>query len=215
MNKEEKKITYKFSLLGDSKVGKTTIFKKILTGKFSFKNLSTVGIETRVLSYEDLEISINGQIVKKSFDIKLFDTAGQEKFRAITKNYINDSDGIILIYDITNRESFINIKTWLDNIIDILSDWRKSSSYFILLLGNKLDLAKGDINLRKVDIEEGEKLSKDFNIFWGGECSAKDFTEQQFKDLLGDFIKKIYPNIKKEDNKSQKIKKDKKKKKFC
>ena len=221
---EEKKIVYKFALLGDSKVGKTTIFKKIFTNKFSEFNLSSIGVDIRTLNYEDLEISINGQTVKKSFDIKLFDTAGQERFRSVTTNYIKGSDGIILIYDITNKESFNNVKNWLKSITEVLSDW-KSSSYFILLLGNKLDLTLEDKNLeddkkkRQVNIEEGENLCKDSGIFWGGECSAKDFTEEQFKELFGNFVIKIFQNIKKEDIQRVSINKNdhknKKKKKFC
>ena len=175
-------------------VGKTTIFKKLTTGNFQSKTLSTVGVDKRTIKYENIEVNIDGRPVNKSFDISLFDTAGQEKFRAITKNYINGSDGIILIYDITRRQSFENIEMWLESITDCLEDY-KNSDYLIMLLGNKLDLIKEDENRREITTEEGEKKSKDCGLYWGGECSAKDFSESDFKDLFANLVKKIYEKV--------------------
>ena len=194
MTDEKNNIEFKFSFLGDSMVGKTTIFKKLTTGNFQSKTLSTVGVDKRTIKYENIEVNIDGKPVNKSFDISLFDTAGQEKFRAITKNYINGSDGIILIYDITRRKSFDNIEMWLESITDCLEDW-KNSNYLIMLLGNKLDLVKEDENKREISVEEGEKKSKDNGLYWGGECSAKDFSESDFKELFANLVKKIYSKV--------------------
>ena len=194
MTDEKNNIEFKFSLLGDSMVGKTTIFKKLTTGNFQSKTLSTVGVDKRTIKYENIEVNIDGKPVNKSFDISLFDTAGQEKFRAITKNYINGSDGIILIYDITRRQSFENIEMWLESITDCLEDY-KNSDYLIMLLGNKLDLVKEDENKREISVEEGEKKSKERGLYWGGECSAKDFSESDFKALFANLVKKIYEKV--------------------
>ena len=187
-------IEFKFSFLGDSMVGKTTIFKKLTTGNFQSKTLSTVGVDKRTIKYENIEVNIDGKPVNKSFDISLFDTAGQEKFRAITKNYINGSDGIILIYDITRRKSFDNIEMWLESITDCLEDY-KNSNYLIMLLGNKLDLVKEEENKREISTEEGKKKSKERGLYWGGECSAKDFSESDFKALFANLVKKIYEKV--------------------
>lgn len=187
-------IEFKFSFLGDSMVGKTTIFKKITSGNFQTKTLSTVGVDKRTIKYENIEVNIDGKQVNKSFDISLFDTAGQEKFRAITKNYIKGSDGIILIYDITRRKSFENIKMWLESITDCLED-SNNSDYIIMLLGNKLDLVKEDENKREISTEEAEKKSNECGLYWGGECSAKDFTESDFKELFVNLVKKIYAKV--------------------
>ena len=98
-------IEYKFALLGDSSVGKTSIFRKISTGNFSEQNIATIGTDKRTINYTGLEVEMNGQKVNKSFEISLFDTAGQERYRALTKNYINGADGVILVYDITEKKN--------------------------------------------------------------------------------------------------------------
>jgi small GTP-binding protein len=228
MEKEEdgeKRIEYKICLLGDSTVGKTAIFRKISFGDFS-KTILTVGVDRRTIKYTDVEVNIEGHTEKKSFDISLFDTAGQERFRSITKNYIKGSDGIILVYDICKKSTFDNIDNWLKSIQDILSQWKDLESYYlIMLIGNKLDKAEESPEERKVTAEEGQKKAEQFDIFWGGECSAKAFTEKQLKDVFANLIIDLY---KKKGNKSSTIQdnllekteskkneKKKRKKKFC
>ena len=189
------KITeYKFALIGDSSVGKTSIFRKISTGNFNEENISTIGTDKRTINYTEIEVNVKGQKEKKSFEISLFDTAGQERFRSITKNYIKGSDGIILIYDITNKETFDHVEGWLENIKEILSDW-KASNYSIMLLGNKLDLVNSGEAKRKVEIDEGQNKCNNSGILWGGECSAKDFTVEQFSDLFKDLTINIFNKI--------------------
>ena len=209
---------YKFALIGDSSVGKTSIFRKISTGNFNEENIATIGTDKRTINYTDIEVNIKGQKEKKSFEISLFDTAGQERFRSITKNYIKGSDGIILIYDITNKETFDHVEGWLDNIKEILSDW-KASNYSIMLLGNKLDLVNSGEAKRKVEIDEGQKKCNNSGIIWGGECSAKDFTVEQFSDLFKDLTINIFNKIGEKQvvkQHSKKIGKYKKKNKgFC
>lgn len=210
-------LSYKMTLLGDSGVGKTSLFKKLFTGKFDPRIISTIGVDKR-----SLNISINTDEGEKDVDISLFDTAGQERFRSITKNYIKGADGVILIYDITNRQSFEHVQNWLDNIIEILSDW-KTQNYLIVLIGNKLDLVKDDDNLndeekkRKVTTEEGENKCKDSGIQWGGECSAMEFTLEQMKDLFGKFVIQIFSKVgvKETQQHVEKIQTHKKKKRKC
>ena len=113
------KIEYKLILLGNSAVGKTSLFKKITTGEFYEKNISTIGMDRRTIQL-DLEVKEKGVPITKSFDIALVDTAGQERFKSITKTYYKESDGILLIYDVTNRESFEQLKIWIDSIYDSL-----------------------------------------------------------------------------------------------
>ena len=186
-------IKYNFAFLGDSGVGKTSIFRKMSTNNFSENTIMTIGTDKRTFDYTDIDVEIGGNKVKKSFEISLFDTAGQERYRSLTKNYINGADGIILIYDITKRKTFEHIETWLKSIIDIFSDW-KNSNYLIILLGNKFDLI-GQKEEREVEIKEGKNLCDNKGIIWGGECSAKEFTDEQFKDLFKDFTLKVYSKI--------------------
>ena len=184
-------IKYKFALFGDTQVGKTAIFHKISTGIFLDNNLSTQGTDKEVINYTDLEIDINGNKIKKSFKITLFDTAGQERYRSITNSYIKNTDGVILIYDITNKLSFEHVEEWLSSIKNNLSDWRKSD-YLIMILGNKLDLAS---KVREVNFEEVKNKYENSGIILGGEYSAKDFSDIQLLDIFKNFTIRLFKKI--------------------
>ena len=178
-------------MLEDSAVGKSTIFKKMAFGTFFESTVSTLGWDRKAFYYENIEIEKNEKKEIKSFQISFYDTADQERFRSMTKNHFKGSDGIILIYDITNRKSLEHVEELLKSILEILSDWKKSG-YLIMLLGNKLDLAKKKESekdeIREVETEDSIKKCENLNIYCGGECSAKDFTDSELKDLFKDFI---------------------------
>ena len=220
--KKDDQIEYKFALLGDTKVGKTAFVKKLIGGEFGF-SVSTIGVDKKSLNLDDIEVNFNNKLEKKSFHISLYDTAGQERFRSITKSYINKTDGIILMYDITNRESFDHIENWLESISDILSDW-KNEKYLIILLGNKTDLAENDENLpknekkRKVTYEEGKQKSEENELFWLGEISVKDIPYEELKKKFNNMVAKTFEKVGvKLGKKNTEIKKQGKKKKkgFC
>ena len=138
---------------------------------------------TTLLSVEGNDLEI---------EVQLWDTAGQERFRSITTSYYKSSQGLLLMYDITKRETFDNIENWLQNIKDSIGAEEK---YLIVLIGNKVDLANADPDSRTVTNEEAENLCKQNNIFWGGECSAKDFTEEQLKDIFTNYTQEIYKKV--------------------
>jgi small GTP-binding protein len=217
----DEQIAYKFALLGDAQVGKTAFFKKLLGGGFSF-SVSTIGIDKKTLDLNDIEVNFNNKIEKKSFHISLYDTAGQERFRSITKSYMNKTDGIILMYDVTNRDSFDHIESWLESISEILSDW-KNEKYLISLLGNKTDLTTNDENLddkdkkRKVTYEEGKQKAEEKEVFWLGEISVKDIPFEELKKLFNNIVVKTFDKVGvKLLKKNTEIKPVKKKKKgFC
>ena len=181
-------IEYKFILLGDSSVGKSSIFKRLLGNSFSKNQISTLGTVKAILNFDDLEINKN---TRQNFKIVLFDTAGQERYRAITKSYFRDSQGIVLIYSIVDEESFKHIEAWLDSIKDSLSDWKRSG-YIVMFLGNKIDIAEENKEQRMILKEEAEKICSEQGIYWGGECSAKTFDENKFKEIFEKFMKQIY-----------------------
>ena len=104
------------------------------------KNIPTIGIDMKTIN-QKLEVNKKGKIQEREFIIKLYDTGGQEKYSAITKSYYKGSDGILLIYDITNRSSFDSIQMWIDTIKSNFKD----TKYSIILIGNKLDLIEEDI----------------------------------------------------------------------
>jgi len=200
MKEKKEIIIYKFILLGDSQVGKTAIFNKLSKDQFSESGISTHGEASTPIKFNDLDVDINGIKEKKSFNIILSDTAGQERYRSITTNYIKHANGIILIYDITNRNTFDHVDEWLDSIQENLSDWEKSD-YLIMLIGNKLDLVNEDENERKVNIEEVNNKYENRGIMLGGECSAKDFSKSQIEDLFKNFTINLYNKIGNKNNK--------------
>ena len=197
-----KPVEYKFVLLGDSSVGKSAIFSRLSGRNFSDFSSPTIGTDKIVLNFDDVEITTNE---KKNFQITLFDTAGQERYRSITKTYFKDSQGIILIYSIINAVSFEHVQVWLESIKESLSDWKRSG-YIVMLLGNKLDIAEENEEKREVSYDEAEKLCTEQGIYWGGECSAKTFDFDKIKEIFEQLTKEVYLKLKEDDDSNQKQK---------
>ena len=209
-------INYKIILIGNSGVGKKCFFRKISTGEYSEKNISTIGIEKKTLDL-DIDIDNNGKTEKKKFNISLFDTAGQEKFRAVTLNYYKGSDGIFLLYDITDKESFEHVKSWIDSISDSLGK-NKDEKYVIILIGNKLDLIEEGIEERQVNEDEAKKICEEYDMIWGGERSIKSIEYVQLIALCEEYVKEIYKVVGENSHSKQRLEKGmrhKKQKRGC
>ena len=159
---------YKVLLLGDSTVGKTCFLMRYTDNTFQDIHMSTIGLDYRLKT-----MTLNSG---KQVKVQIWDTAGQDRFRAITKNYYKGAHGIILIYDVTNQLTFENVTNWINQIKEEASD-----KVTIFLVGNKIDDEKN----RKVNTEEGEKLAQDFKLKFY-ETSAKIGTnvEATFKSLV-------------------------------
>ena len=198
-------INYKIILIGNSGVGKTSFFRKISTGEFSEKNISTIGIEKKTLNL-DMNVNKDGKTEKKKFTISLFDTAGQEKFRAVTLNYYKGSDGIFLLYDISDKTSFEHVKTWIDSIRESLGK-NKDAKYVIILIGNKLDIIEEDIEKREVNEDEAKKLCEEYNMKWGGEQSIKSISYEKLIELNEGYVEEIYKVVGENSCASQKMEK--------
>ncbi|XP_042253783.1 ras-related protein Rab-26 isoform X2 [Thunnus albacares] len=140
-------IAFKVMLVGDSGVGKTCLLVRFKDGAFlagSF--ISTVGIDFR-----NKVMSIDAVKVK----LQIWDTAGQERFRSVTHAYYRDAHALLLLYDVTNKTSFDNIRAWLAEIHEYAQQ-----DVVVMLLGNKADSTHD----RAVKREEGEKLAKEFGV---------------------------------------------------
>ncbi|CAH8608636.1 unnamed protein product [Schistosoma intercalatum] len=145
-------------LIGDSCVGKTSLLIRFKDGIFiKGSYISTVGID-----YKTKTVKANDQLVR----LQIWDTAGQEKFRSLTKSYYRDTNAVLLVYDICKMDSFSNIKSWMSEInANIQSN---NNNILIILVGNKLDEEKN----RMVTKKEGERLAQQTDaLFW--ETSAK------------------------------------------
>ena len=209
-------IDYNVILIGNSAVGKTSLFKKIMTGNFSEKNISTIGMDRKTIPI-DAEVDDKGKKVTKNFNISLIDTAGEERFKSITKTYFKGADCILLIYDVTNRESYDNVSMWIDSIHESIGN-HETSKYIIILIGNKIDLIGVDGRTRAVEESEAIAKCQENKLNWGGECSAKTFSDDDLKNLIKGYINKIYEKIGSKASNHQVTKqlaKNKPKKKFC
>ena len=185
--------------LGNTTVGKTAYLIRNTENKFK-PSLSTVGIDTRKKRIE-LE---NG----KKVNVKFYDTSGQERYHSLSANFIKNADGIVLMYDITNRESFDTISRWWNNILE-----HKEKDFPVILVGNKCDLK----DERKVQKEEGEKIAKEYNVKFY-EASNKDGinVEESFRELINIILSRMPDHIKKiKTTKKNQLSKEKLKKRSC
>ena len=167
----KKEIKYKILVLGDQAVGKTCFLLKYTNDSFNEMNLSTVGVEV----YPKEVTLENGKKVLA----QIWDTAGQERFRSICKNYYKGAQGIILMFEVINKESFKNVKSWLDLLKNEVSE-----KVSIILVGNKIDLE----NKREVSKEEGEEMAKKYGLSYF-ETSAK--TGENIQNCCYFLIKKV------------------------
>ena len=153
---DDQKHVFKVLLLGDSTVGKTCFLMRFTENTFQEIHMSTIGLDYRFkkMTLENQEVAT----------VQIWDTAGQDRFRAITKNYYKGAHGILLIYDVTNQKSFDNVKNWVGQIRE-----NASEKAIIYIVGNKVD----DTAHRVVSKEQGEETAKEFNLKFY-EASAKE-----------------------------------------
>jgi small GTP-binding protein len=139
------KIKYKIMLLGNMAVGKSSIMYRFTDDNFNVNIMGTAGLEIKkkLIKLHDTDISLN-----------IYDFAGQDRFRKITKSHYKDSNGIILIYDVTDRKAFESVSEWINQI-----KINTYSSIEIILVGNKIDM----IN-RIVTEDEGKALANKYNV---------------------------------------------------
>ena len=161
----------KILIVGDSTVGKTNFIKKYVENKFNESYFASTGIDLITTS-----IKIEG----KSFKIQIWDTAGQEKYRAMTKNLFLKTQGIVIIFDISNETSFINLKSWMNDIKE-----ECSADIPMILVGNKLDLE----DKRVIDKERAMEFAKNEKLEYI-ETSSK--TGENINKALSLIIEKIY-----------------------
>ena len=159
---------YKLIFLGDQNVGKSCILNRFMNDTFTEEYQATIGLDFQ---------SKNVQIDNQDIHLLLYDTAGQEKFRSLIPMYTRDSNIILLVYEINNKDSFIHLPDWLND----LSNVNKEDVIFALV-GNKIDLEEK----REVSTEEGKSYAEQ-NGFIFHEVSAKTgdgFSDLFYKDLF-------------------------------
>ena len=167
----------KIMTLGNMKVGKTNFILKYTEDKFEESHISTIGLDFKIKKVE---------INNKHYQLLLFDTAGQERYKSIALNVIKDAHGILLMYDITDKATFDSIPDWIQSIKDL-----KGDDFPLILLGNKIDLEEE----RNISKEEGQKFADKIGIQFF-ETSNKNGINIQEAGLA--LIKKIIEKKEKE-----------------
>ena len=182
-------LTLKLLIIGDSRVGKTSLLLNYVEKIFPEAHISTLGVE-----YKEKEIIKDNYIIR----LQIWDTAGEERFRSITKSIYRNANGILFVCDITNRESFKNIKNWIKDADNVDKDIKG------IIIGNKIDLD----NERVVSVEDLEEIGKKYNMPFI-ETSAKTgmnvnkcfevLIDELFKNKNADEIKEEYLRKNKND----------------
>jgi small GTP-binding protein len=162
--------SYKIILLGDSSVGKTALTKKAVLNEFEEFYQATIGFEFLVFN-----VKINNIVIK----LQIWDTCGQEIYRSLITNFYRNSSLAILVYSINKKETFINIKKWLEEL-----KTNGSPDMKVFLVGNKIDLE------REVSKEEAKKYAEINGIDMFMETSAK--TGENAQKLLIEAAKFLY-----------------------
>lgn len=172
---------FKYIIIGDAGVGKSNILLRYVYSTFKSDYQLTIGVE-----FGEKTVEIKGKIYK----IQIWDTAGNEQFRSITRTYYKNSVCAIVVYDISRRETFDNVINWIEDC-----KLNSPKSVFIILVGNKSDLEED----RQVTTEEGEEFANRYGIRFF-ETSAKNsininevFSESI--EFIADRIEKKYYDL--------------------
>ena len=166
---------FKIIIIGDSTTGKTNILSKFLYNKFEKVSKATIGVELGCKTFDINNSKVNAQI---------WDTAGQEKYRSMTKAYYKGAQGALIVYDITKKYTFENIDNWIAELKNATD--KKVTT---MLIGNKNDLEE----FREVKKEEGEKKAKEYGLaFLETSALSGNNIEKAFKKLIEEVYKKYH-----------------------
>ena len=167
---------FKLIIIGDTAVGKSCLLHRLTNNEFLTDHEVTVGVE-----FGTLLVKLEQQV----FKLQIWDTAGQESFKSITKIFYRGAHCIFLAYDITRLETFNNLNTWYNEVMD-----QSEPDVILFLVGNKLDME----DRREVSLDRVEKFKREKNIHFHFETSA--MTGENIEDLFIMASKFLYHNFK-------------------
>ncbi len=185
MSKKQRIFEAHIVTLGDGQVGKTSIILRYIENSFTLNYLSTIGIDSKI---KKVKLKNNEEI-----KVKISDTAGQERFKSIASNYMKKANGILLVYDITNQKSFMDIDKWFSEING------EENIKPIVLIGNKSDMNEE----REVSTEDGQNLAKKYgeNVhFYETSCKTGENVNEAIDDLVNQVYDKYAKNNLNEGN---------------
>ena len=176
-------------IIGDSTVGKTSILSRYTNGTFNPNYLATVGLD----NFSQDEILDN-----KTIRIKIWDTAGQERYKSLTQGFFRNAQGIIIVYDVTNGETYENLTYWIQSLKNHMES--EIDKIPVIIIGNKIDAEE-----REVKYEEAELFAKKHNYPYF-ETSAKN--GQNINESIRYLVKEIINKNKGGDKNNDNIKLD-------
>lgn len=161
----------KIAIVGDSAVGKSNVLSRFIFDRFEDKINPTIGVDfaTKIVKNK------NNKLLK----LQIWDTAGQEKFKSITNSYYINSKAILVVFDLTRRETFNNCSDWISDIREVIGN-----NVFILLIGNKLDLNENRI----VSNEEAINFSKKLNVEYIEASALNGLNVNEAFKICSDYI---------------------------
>lgn len=162
---------FKLLLIGDSGVGKSCLLLRFAENTYTQDYISTIGVDFKIRTIE-----LDGKVIK----LQIWDTAGQERFRTITSSYYRGAHGIIIVYDVTEQESFANVEQWLQEI-----DRYATSNVMKLLVGNKADL----VDKKTVDYAVAKEFADQRGIQFLETSAADNSNVEQAFILMSKQIK--------------------------
>ena len=175
MNSNSFAYVFKYIIIGDPSVGKSCILNQFLNQTFTEDYDITVGVEFGAKTID---------IDKKKIKLQMWDTAGQDSFKSITRAYYRGAAAALICYDITSRETFDNLQTWLDECRE-----NGNQEMTLVLVGNKIDLE----NQREISTKEGQEFAKANKMIFF-ETSAK--TSVKVGELFAKSSSRIFDKIK-------------------
>ena len=157
--------------VGETQVGKTSLILRFIDRVFYYDTKTTIGVDFKVKR-------IN--LLNKNVLVKIWDSAGQERFKTVTRQYYKNAEGVMLIYDVTSQKSFSMIEEWFKSIIE-----NKRKDAQVILIGNKKDMVN-----RVISAEQGESLAKKFEIkYYETSALSGENVDQVFEELAENILK--------------------------
>ena len=157
--------------VGETQVGKTSLILRFIDRVFYYDTKTTIGVDFKVKR-------IN--LLNKNVLVKIWDSAGQERFKTVTRQYYKNAEGVMLIYDVTSQKSFSMIEEWFKSIIE-----NKRKGAEVILIGNKKDMVN-----RVISAEQGESLAKKFEIkYYETSALSGENVDQVFEELAENILK--------------------------
>ena len=183
MSKEPNETIFNIITLGDSGVGKTSLIRRYLYNLYDDNSMSTIGL---TFSFKEIVLDNN-----KKVKLKLIDTGGQEKYRALSKSYFKNADGVLFVYSINDEDSFNNIKEWI-TLFNENNNGKDGIPQILVETKNDLE--------RVVNEESSKKFAEEKSLTW---ISTSAKTNDKVEELFQEMAEKMYKEYSKTANSKQ------------